>query len=127
MLKSITLVMLLLLGGLLHGVPVVAAHTAEAPLADAALPSFLPAEAADTLQRIAHGGPFAHAQDGHVFGNREGRLPPAPRGYYHEYTVETPGLPNRGARRIISGGTPPTIYYYTADHYQSFRAFGVTL
>jgi ribonuclease T1 len=91
---------------------------------DAGLPNFLPPEARDTLQRIASGGPFTHRQDGVVFSNYENRLPQEPRGYYHEYTVETPNADTRGARRIITGGTPPAIYYYTDDHYRSFRAFG---
>ena len=89
------------------------------------LPSFLPPEARDTLALIARGGPFPNRQDGVVFGNREGLLPPQPRGYYHEYTVATPGLDYRGARRIITGGNPPVVYYYTDDHYRSFRAFEV--
>ena len=84
---------------------------------------FLPAEADATLARIAAGGPFDHRQDGAVFENREGRLPARPRGYYHEYTVETPGSGDRGARRIVSGGNPPVEYFYTADHYGSFRRF----
>lgn len=87
------------------------------------LPNFLPAEARATLNRIASGGPFTHRQDGVVFGNYENLLPQQPRGYYHEYTVETQGADTRGARRIITGGTPPDIYYYTDDHYRSFRAF----
>lgn len=86
-------------------------------------PDFLPAEAHATLDRIARGGPFEHSQDGGVFGNYEGLLPKQPRGYYHEYTVETPGARNRGARRIITGGTPPVVWYYTDDHYRSFRRF----
>ncbi|MDH5177348.1 MAG: ribonuclease, partial [Gammaproteobacteria bacterium] len=53
--------------------------------------------------------------------NREGRLPAQPRGYYREYTVETPGSPDRGARRIVTGGEPPTEFFYTDDHYRSFR------
>ncbi len=85
--------------------------------------AFLPTEARDTLDRIARGGPFEHRQDGGVFGNYEGLLPRQPRGYYHEYTVETPGARNRGARRIITGGTPPVVWYYTDDHYRSFRRF----
>jgi ribonuclease T1 len=89
----------------------------------AALPAHLPPEARDTLERIAHGGPFMHSQDGVVFGNYEGMLPKQSRGYYHEYTVETPGADTRGARRIITGGTPPTVYYYTDDHYRSFHRF----
>lgn len=89
------------------------------------LPAFLPPEARDTLALIARGGPFPNRQDGVVFGNREGLLPAQPRGYYHEYTVATPGLDYRGARRIITGGNPPVVYYYTDDHYRSFRAFEV--
>lgn len=97
-----------------------------APLArDAALPAFLPAEAHDVLRRIARGGPFAYRQDGRVFHNRERRLPPQPRGYYREYTVATPGSPDRGPRRIVTGGQPPQEYWYTDDHYRSFRRFEV--
>jgi len=70
------------------------------------------------LDRIAGGGTFKHRQDGVVFSNREGRLPAKPRGYYHEYTVETPGASDRGARRIIRGQGGET--YYTHDHYQTF-------
>lgn len=81
----------------------------------------LPAEAIDTLRRIRAGGPFDHRQDGGVFGNRERLLPQRPRGYYHEYTVDTPGSRDRGARRIVTGGDPPTEYWYTSDHYRSFR------
>ena len=90
------------------------------------VPAFLPAEARDVLQRIAQGGPFEHRQDGSVFQNREHRLPPQPRGYYHEYTVETPGSSDRGARRIITGGMPPSDYWYTDDHYRSFQHFEAT-
>ncbi|WP_114238437.1 ribonuclease domain-containing protein [Dyella sp. C9] len=100
--------------------------TAQTGAAARPLPPFLPAEATDTLSRIAHGGPFEHRQDGVVFQNREGRLPSMPEGYYHEYTVDTPGLDYRGARRIITGGTPPRIYYYTDDHYRTFRQFEVS-
>lgn len=89
------------------------------------LPAFLPPEAHHTLALIASGGPFPHRQDGVVFGNYEHLLPAKPRGYYHEYTVETPGAHDRGARRIITGGNPPDVYYYTGDHYRSFREFTV--
>lgn len=88
-----------------------------------ALPAFLPAEAATVIGRIRSGAPHPHRQDGSVFGNREQRLPQQPRGYYREYTVPTPGLSHRGARRIVTGGDPPADWYYTADHYESFRAF----
>ena len=86
----------------------------------------LPPEASDTLTLIRQGGPFPHHQDGVVFQNREHRLPNEAYGYYHEYTVPTPGAHDRGARRIITGGDPPSAYYYTDDHYQSFRALEAT-
>ncbi|TPG10120.1 ribonuclease [Rhodanobacter glycinis] len=89
----------------------------------AVVPDFLPAQAHATLDAVARGGPFEHSQDGVVFGNYEGLLPKQPRGYYHEYTVETPGARTRGTRRIITGGTPPVAWYYTDDHYRSFRRF----
>jgi len=85
--------------------------------------SALPQEARRTLESIASGGPYAFERDGVVFANREHRLPPHFRGYYHEYTVKTPGVNTRGARRIICGGGLRSIAecYYTDDHYQSFR------
>jgi guanyl-specific ribonuclease Sa len=88
-------------------------------------PAFLPPEARHTLALIASGGPYPHDQDGGVFGNYEHLLPEKGHGWYHEYTVETPGARDRGARRIITGGNPPEVYYYTDDHYRSFRAFMV--
>ena len=81
----------------------------------------LPAEAHATLSLISRGGPFPHRQDGGVFHNREGLLPARPAGYYREYTVRTPGARDRGARRIVTGGQPPEVYYYTEDHYRSFE------
>jgi ribonuclease T1 len=100
----------------------------QQPAADAAhsYPEFLPPEAHDVLERIARGGPFEYRQDGGVFQNRERRLPSQPRGYYREYTVETPGSRDRGARRIITGGEPPREYWYTDDHYRSFQSFEVS-
>lgn len=79
----------------------------------------LPPEARHTLKLIRQGGPFPYVKDGSVFGNREGLLPRQHRGYYREYTVVTPGSRDRGARRIVSGGAGE--YWYTADHYRSFR------
>ncbi|WP_460854392.1 guanyl-specific ribonuclease [Nocardiopsis coralliicola] len=81
--------------------------------------SDLPAEAHDTLELIEAGGPFPHPQDGTTFENREGLLPDQDTGYYKEYTVETPGSPDRGARRIVAGEAEEEDYY-TADHYESF-------
>lgn len=94
-------------------------HDETLPVASIALPP----EANDTLRRIASRGPFEHRQDGGVFQNREQRLPRQPRGYYREYTVETPHSDDRGARRIVTGGDPPSEYYYTGDHYRSFTRF----
>lgn len=108
------------------------AGEAATPLAEAretrgaertAYPSFLPPEAVTTLRTIERGGPYPYRQDGSVFQNRERKLPPQPRGYYREYTVKTPGSRDRGARRIIAGGQPPTEFFYTDDHYRSFRRF----
>ncbi len=84
----------------------------------------LPPEAQATHRLILAGGPFPYSKDGTVFGNRERLLPMHPRGHYREYTVKTPGARNRGARRIVCGGEPPTrpeACYYTADHYASFK------
>ena len=81
----------------------------------------LPPEAIRTLDLIHAGGPFPYRQDGTTFHNREGLLPQKPLGYYREYTVDTPGASNRGARRWVIGGDPPEVYYYTTDHYRSFR------
>lgn len=72
----------------------------------------------DTLRRVARGPPFPYKQDGASFSNREGRLPKRDRGWWHEYTVETPGSPDRGARRLVIGKDGET--WYTADHYRSF-------
>jgi ribonuclease T1 len=90
----------------LSGLPIVA-------LAD------LPPEAAATVELIDAGGPFPYDQDGAVFQNREGILPDRASGYYHEYTVETPGSDDRGARRIVTGSEGEM--YWTADHYDSFE------
>jgi ribonuclease T1 len=83
----------------------------------------LPIEAQKTIILIKQGGPFPYARDGAVFGNYEGVLPKQKRGYYHEFTVKTAGMRNRGARRIIVGGKPIVSreYYYTADHYATFK------
>ena len=83
----------------------------------------LPAEARQTLALIREGGPYPYEKDGTVFGNYERKLPRQRRGYYTEYTVKTPQVRSRGARRIIAGGPDgrPTEFYYTDDHYQTFR------
>ena len=83
----------------------------------------LPAEAQQVDRQIRSGGPFEYSKDGMVFGNRERRLPAKARGFYREYTVPTPGISDRGARRIVCGGAQPASpenCYYTGDHYTSF-------
>jgi ribonuclease T1 len=86
--------------------------------------SGLPAQAQDTITLIAKGGPFPYRGDGTVFDNREHRLPAEPGGYYHEYTVATPGAADRGARRIVTGGTGEE--YWTQDHYVRFQRIDLT-
>jgi ribonuclease T1 len=113
---------LVLLGGVAAGAPAlargVASDSSTVTLAQ------LPTEAQHTQSLIRSGGPFPHAKDGTVFGNRERLLPREKRGYYREYTVKTPGAKHRGARRIVCGGEKPSspdACYYTADHYASFK------
>jgi ribonuclease T1 len=92
----------------------------EAPPATASIAlRELPPEVRRTVVLIRQGGPFPYPRDGVAFGNREGRLPPARRAYYHEYTVPTPGAHNRGARRIVAGQGGEL--YYSDDHYETFR------
>ncbi|WKB50980.1 ribonuclease domain-containing protein [Eleftheria terrae] len=84
----------------------------------------LPRQAQETHRLIREGGPFPHDKDGTVFSNRERLLPAKTRGFYREYTVKTPRVRHRGARRIVCGGLQPTLpeaCYYTDDHYASFR------
>lgn len=100
--------------------------TVSVTTADAAVASVgsichsdLPAQAYDTLDLIDQGGPYPYSQDGSVFQNREGVLPSQSTGYYHEYTVKTPGSSTRGARRIVTGEEYQEDYY-TGDHYVTF-------
>lgn len=85
--------------------------------------SALPPEARETVKLIRRGGPFPYPKDGTVFGNYEGVLPKQKRGYYHEFTVDTPGISGRGPRRIVVGGMWQTSreMYYTGNHYATFR------
>jgi ribonuclease T1 len=92
-----------------------AAHASGEQIASGALPF----EAQQTLRLIARGGPYPYERDGVVFGNFERALPRRERGYYREYTVKTPGVRHRGARRIIVGRDGEL--YYTEDHYRTFR------
>ena len=109
--------LLLWLSGLAFSAP--SAAREPEPLALPEIPvAALPKEARETLALVKRGGPFPYQQDGATFGNFEKRLPVRARGYYHEYTVPTPGARDRGARRIVAGGGE---YYYTDDHYRSFR------
>jgi ribonuclease T1 len=93
------------------------------PLAESIKVKDLPKQGRDTLALIQSGGPFPHDRDGVTFNNREKILPKAKRGYYNEYTVRTPGVKHRGARRIVCGGDQRAANdcYYTADHYKTFQ------
>ena len=125
----LAVVAVLLFGGLLSGgapahpsSPANNSGPRSSGLASCAL-SGLPKQADDTVEEIFAGGPFRYRQDGVIFDNRERRLPREPHGYYHEYTVPTPGSPDRGARRVIAGGGTrgaPEVLYYTGNHYASF-------
>lgn len=99
------------------------ASVAASQTPDSGLPtiaeSALPAEAHETLRLIRAGGPYPYDQDDETFGNRERLLPDQPGGYYREYTVETPGEDDRGARRIVTGADGDR--YFTRDHYGSFE------
>ena len=118
--------LVLFIGLLLWGVMPALQARETAPLIGSVRLADLPPEAAETLQLIRRGGPFPYPRkDGSVFGNFEKQLPPQQRGYYREYTVDTPGLAHRGARRIVTGGDPRREYYYTDDHYESFRRFEI--
>lgn len=107
------------------GTPVQARESIEKVVTlEAVALSALPREAQKTHRLVLAGGPFPYEKDGVVFGNRERILPRKTRGYYHEYTVPTPGARNRGAKRLVCGGKAPTspdICYYSDDHYASFR------
>ena len=83
----------------------------------------LPGEAAETLRLIKAGGPFPFGDDGVLFRNSALLLPNHPRGYYHTYTVRTPGSTDRGQRRIVCGGPRRQTgdCYYTDDYYASFK------
>jgi ribonuclease T1 len=113
-----TLLSALLVGGT---VSVATADTSAASSASVGSICYgaLPSQAHDTLDLIDQGGPFPYEQDGTVFSNREGVLPSQASGYYHEYTVITPGSPTRGARRIVTGEETQEDYY-TSDHYATF-------
>ena len=112
--KALTAILL----GLLCLAPAAFAR-GDAPAVQEIAAAELPAEARQTIALIRQGGPFPHDRDGAAFGNFEKRLPVKERGYYHEYTVRTPGVKSRGARRIVAGKGGE--YFYTDDHYGSFR------
>src|SRR3954467_2889460 len=114
-LRSLILIPALAAAGLLAP----AAHSSVTPGDTGTLcHSALPPQADDPLALIASGGPYPYPQDGGVFQNREGVLPSEPTGYYHEYTVVTPGSSDRGARRIVTADSGTD--YYTSDHYATF-------
>ena len=123
-LSSIIAVALVVTSGLVAGASVQARSPDQPGLAGTVALATLPTQAQTTHRLILSGGPFPYSKDGTVFGNRERLLPSKARGFYREYTVKTPGSRDRGARRIICGGKPPTqpeACFYTDDHYASFK------
>ena len=112
---------MLLAAAFFYALPALARATPDALPEIAA--ADLPKEGREVLALIREGGPFRYDRDGVVFGNYEHLLPAESKGYYHEYTVHTPGAKNRGARRIICGGPTraPDACFYTSDHYRTFR------
>ncbi len=92
-------------------------HSAQASAGSVPL-SGLPLQARQTVALIQAGGPFPYSHDGIVYQNLERQLPIEPSGYYHEYTVATPGSADRGTRRIVTGKDGR--FYYTGNHYASF-------
>lgn len=111
------------LGGCLTTPPSAPPHPGL-PASDLPACGTLPREAWDTVDRIEAGGPFRYPDnDDRRFGNYERTLPEQPKNYYREYTVDTPGVSHRGARRIVTGGGADgqvDEWFYTADHYESF-------
>jgi ribonuclease T1 len=99
--------------------PAVSASATSATSNPTVALSSLPTQVAQTVRLIKAGGPFPYSQDGVVFDNNEHLLPSQPRGYYHEYTVVTPGASDRATRRIVTGRAGE--YFYTDDHYESFE------
>lgn len=85
----------------------------------------LPEQAIDVIDDIEAGGPFQYDRDGVTFQNRERILPNRERGWYHEYTVRTPGESDRGARRLVTGRDGSL--FYTDDHYDSFSEVDIRL
>jgi ribonuclease T1 len=124
---QIALVALLIAVGAGYTVDALHSHSGSTATQNSARPSSLavvalsalPAQAGQTVRLIQHGGPYPYAQDGVVFDNNEHLLPSHPLGYYHEFTVTTPGADDRATRRIVTGADGE--FYYTDDHYESFR------
>ncbi len=118
LLALIALIALLVIGYVVREADSGSGHGSSSSPQSVAMAS-LPVQAQQTIRAIQHGGPFPYPEDGTVFRNNQHLLPSEGSGYYHEYTVPTPGESTRGARRIVAGKNHE--YYYTADHYASFR------
>jgi ribonuclease T1 len=122
---QLALIALILAVGIGYGVDALHTHSSTPASRSGATTSAtvelsaLPPEVAQTVTLIEHGGPYPYTQDGVVFDNNEHLLPAEKRGYYHEYTVPTPGADSRATRRIVTGADGE--YYYTGDHYESFE------
>lgn len=129
--KVLLSLLLVLAGAVTTSTPAVAAVSVQAVCGDTSgfrkvALSTLPSQATDTVRLVQRGGPYPYPQDNQTFYNREGILPACSTGYYKEYTVKTPGVSTRGARRIVTGNASPKLYFYTPDHYASFVLVDIT-
>jgi ribonuclease T1 len=121
----LALIVLVAALGIGYGIKALNSSSSHSPHIRTVALSSLPSQVATTVHLIEAGGPFAYPRnDGVVFHNDEHRLPSQPDGYYHEYTVPTPGSPDRGARRIITASNGA--FFYTGDHYETFVRVDVT-
>jgi guanyl-specific ribonuclease Sa len=81
---------------------------------------------APTIARIKAGERLSQFRnDGATFQNREQRLPRQGIGHYREWVHPTPGLSGPGPQRIVTGKRGE--FYYTPDHYETFRRLKVDL
>ncbi|MBB5805395.1 guanyl-specific ribonuclease Sa [Saccharothrix ecbatanensis] len=129
--KVLLSLLLVLAGASVTSGPAFAVEVAQAACGDTSAfrkvaLSSLPTQATDTVRLVQRGGPYPYSQDNQTFYNREGILPACYTGYYKEYTVKTPGISTRGARRIVTGNASPKLYFYTPDHYATFVVVDIT-
>lgn len=122
------LLVLVVAGGLLGRGSDVTTASPSATRASSGLPlcTDVPPQVDAAVEAVRNDGPYLRPRaDGGIFGNRERLLPARPDGYYREYTVRAPAEDFPGPRRLVTGGqarrgAEPEVWFYTADHYESF-------